>query len=79
MLTVCIQVLIQHYECINTAWGRWEAAEIAPYNNIPKLFQEVEYELIKQSASLCLTSLSVPRRNDQGRIFPSCLTTRENS
>ena len=35
VLTLCIQVLIQH---INTAWGEMGTAEIAPYNNIPKLF-----------------------------------------
>ena len=51
VLTLCIQALIQH----NQHWyGERKTAEIAPYNNIPKLLQEVEYELIKQSASLCL-------------------------
>ena len=35
VLTLCIQVLIQH---INTACGEMGTSEIAPYNNIPKLF-----------------------------------------
>ena len=35
VLTLCIQVLIQH---INTACGEMGTTEIAPYNNIPKLF-----------------------------------------
>ena len=35
MLTLCIQVLIQHNQhCL----GERGTAEIAPYNNIPKLF-----------------------------------------
>ena len=38
-------------------------------NNIVKRLQEVKYELIWQSASLCLISPSVPRRFDRGYRF----------
>ena len=43
VLTLCIQALIQHNQ---HCYGETGTAEIAPYNNIPKLLQEVEYELI---------------------------------
>ena len=66
VLTLCIQALIQHNQhCL----GERGTAEIARHNNIPKLLQEVKYELIWQSESLCLFSPSVPRRFDQGCRF----------
>ena len=43
VLTLRIQALIQHNQ---HCYGERGTAEIAPYNNIPKLLQEAEYELI---------------------------------
>ena len=48
VLTLYIQV---SFNTINTAWGgrgggRRETVETGSHNNIPKLFQWVEYELI---------------------------------
>ena len=49
VLTLCIQVLIQHNQhCL----GERGTAEIAPYNNMLKLLREVKYELIGK-VSLC--------------------------
>ena len=41
VLKFCIQVC---FNTINTAWGG--TVEIGSHNNIPKLFQQVEYQLI---------------------------------
>ena len=44
VLTLYVQV---SFNTINTAWGRGrETVETGSHNNIPKLFQWVEYELI---------------------------------
>ena len=48
VLTLCIQIC---FNTINTAWGGGGTVEIGSHNNIPKVFQEVEYKLILQSAS----------------------------
>ena len=45
VLTLIIQVLFEHNQhCL--AIGEMGTAEIGSHNNIPKLFQEVEYEFI---------------------------------
>ena len=43
VLMLCIQVC---FNTINTAWGVGGTVEIGSHNNIPKVFQEVEYKLI---------------------------------